>query len=374
MGWTDNQDYERGYRVITIPTLSEIYASMRADAQSLMESESPIPPLSLLNVLIAVFAGAMKLAYGHLYNVATWMLPDQAQGRFLSRLLEIYNIPISTGSSAEGSIVCTGTAGATIPTGATLLRVDGGSYITLVDGVIGSSGSSEPIPIQSTETGPNGNYNGTELTFQSAITNVNGTARVYSSCVGGSDADTEVDSRNKLLARIRTPNTIGVTSDYQRIALSVDGVGRVWSQGGDFWTGPNTVAVTVATSDNTPVSASALSNVQSKMVQKSNLQPGIVVGVYNLVEEPVEIRVEITPDTTGYRDNVDTAVAAFFRDGINPGEMLKIADIRSAITMSGVDNYHITGLVIDGVTYEPQDIQASTTAFKKFSDAGVVYV
>lgn len=360
--------------MITIPTLSEIYASMRADAQSLMESDTAIPQLSLLNVLLVVFSGAMKLAYGHLYNVAAWMLPDQAQGRFLSRLLAIYDIPIATGSSAEGAITCSGTEGVTIPVGTTLLRIDAGAYITLVEGVIGESGYSGSIPIQSTTTGPSGNYSGSELTFQSALTGIDSSAELSTNCVGGSDADTEVDSRNKLLARIRTTNTIGVSADYQRIALSVDGVGRVWTQGGDFWTGPNTVAITVATSDNTPVVASALSNVISKMEMDSNKQPGVVVGVYNLVEEPAIIKVRLIPDTEGFRSNAETAITAFFKDGISPGETLKISDIRSAITMSGVSNYMITGIIVDGVTHEPEDIEASTTAFKKFSDGGLQYV
>jgi len=360
--------------MITIPTLGEIYANMRADAQSMMDSDSPIPQLSLLNVLIVVFAGAMKLAYGHLYNVASWMLPDQAQGRFLDRLLSIYNIPVSTGSSAEGAITCTGVTGAVIPTGTTLVRIDGTSYTTLIDGTIQDNGRSELITVQATDTGPNGNYNGSELTFQSAITGVTSVAELTTKCTGGSDADTEVDSRNKLLERLRTPNTIGISTDYQRMALSVDGVGRVWSQGGDMWTGPNTVAVTVATSDNTPVSASALGNVLSKMQQDSNRQPGIVVGVYNLVEEPVDIKLSIFPRTTSFESNVETSLTAFFRDGINPGELLKIADIRNAITAGGVSNYIILDLTIDGVEYDPQDIEASATAFKKFSMGVITYV
>ena len=361
--------------MITIPTTSEIFANMRADAQALMESDSPIPQLSLLNVLMVVFAGAMKLAYGHLSNVATWMLPDKAQGRFLDRLLQIYEIPVATGSAAEGAITCTGTAGTVIPAGSTLIIKSTSSYVTLVEGVIGLTGSSDLIPIQSTDTGPLGNYNGSELTFQSPITDVVSTAELTTKCTGGSDADTEVDSRNKLLARLRTPNTVGVSTDYQRIALSVDGVGRVWSQGGDEWTGPNTVAITVATSDNTPVSLTAMENVLSKVGLDSNKQPGIIVGVYNLHEEPVDLQIHLVPETEGFKANVETSLTAFFRDGIKPGGTLLISDIDNAIKMSGVPDHRIFRLTVDGVESDGYDnIEASATAFKKFSLGVITYV
>ncbi len=355
--------------MITVPTLSEIYASMRADAQSLMESDAPIPQLSLLNVLIVVFSGAMRLAYGHLYNVAAWILPDQAQGRFLDRLLDIYKIPVATGSASEGAVICQGTEATVIPEGTLLVRIDGTGYKTLVESVIESTGYSKEIPIQCTQLGPSGNYTGSELTFSSPITDVLSTATVSTTCVGGSNADTEVDSRNKLLSRIRTPNTVGVATDYQRMALSVDGVGRVWSQGGDYWTGPNTVALTLATSDNTPVSATTLQNVIDKMEQNTNKQPGIVVGVYPLSVIPVELTLKVTGTIT----NIPTTLEAFFRDGIAPGELLKIADIYSAITMSGCENFEILSMRVDGVDTPIGDVKPSATAFKKFSYGGVVY-
>jgi len=360
--------------MITVPTLSEIYSAMRADAQDLMEADAPIPRLSVLNVLIVVMAGAVKLLYGHLYNTGMWSLPDRARGSFLTRLLSIYQVTISQGTASQGAVVFSGNEGSVIPTGTILAQVDGTTYETVANGLITAEGISEEVIIQSVDTGNQTNYTGSELTLTSPPTGITGTAELVIDCTGGSNADTEEDSRTKLLQRLRTPLTAGLTSDYERICLAVTGVGRVWVRGGDWWTGPNTVAVTLATRENEPVSAQTLTDVQSTMYDDANVQPGITVGVYNLTVDPVTVHVGIVPDTTVLRQNVEITLKTLFRDGISPRETLKISDIRSAIKSAGVDDYDIEKLVIGGIDYDPVNIEASPSGNKKFSYGGATFV
>lgn len=359
--------------MIQLPTLQEWYSTMRADAKTLMEADDQIPTLSLLNVFLVVFAGAIKLLGDHLNNVANWVLPDRAQGEYLERYLTIYGIGISSGTAAEGTIICSGTATTVIPVGTRLQTVDGILYSTLNQGTIGSNGFSGEIQCRCERLGIIGNYNGSGLTFLSPIPGVDSTVTVSIPFVGGTEADNEIRSRQKLLNAIRNPNTLGLISDYERIALEQDGVGRVWVQRADYWTGPHTVLLTLATSENAPVGSTIVSNVQSVFNDDEYQQPGIIVKAADLEIEEIFLKVNIVPDTSGFRENVTTSLTAFFRDTIDPNETVLISALRSAVAASGVDDYTITELTpATGGDTSPRNYTPALG--KKASFGGVTFV
>lgn len=362
--------------MIQVPTIQELYARARADAQTLMESGAPIPTLSMLNVMIVVFVGLLRGIYGHLYNLSLWLIPDKAQGRFLDRFVSLYGIVPSTGSPAAGTVVFQGEPGVygtVIPNATELKTVDGAKYYTLEESLITATGFSPEVQVRSRLTGTTTNYTGVSLVLDKPITGIKNTATIVDSIIGGSNADDENTLREKLTRTIRNPSTLGLNSDYTRIALSVVGVGRVWVSGGDFYSGPNTVSIVVATKENAPVSVLVLNEVQALLNNDQYEQVGMSAYVENLVVEPVNLTIKLIPNNVDTRGRCNTTLTALFTDGVAPSETLKISDIRSAISSAVPDDYVLQSVVIATVN---QDITQNILGIpgKKYSLGTVTYV
>jgi len=337
--------------MIRVPSISEIYTNMRADAQVLFGTGSSIPTFSILNIVLVSFAGAMKLLYTALSVLEINILPDKATGELLQRQLDSRGIPVSAGKQAEGTLIFTGTPASVIPDGTEATTPSGYTYNTVGESVIESNGQSKEVPIQASTLGSEGNYIGQSLTLPTPPAGVDSVVYIKESPLGGQGPDTEEDSRRKIKLYDTTPLTLGLEDNYATIASSVDGVGRVWVQRAGYWTGPNTVVVTLATKDMLPVAPSTLTEVRNLFNSdpESN-QFGTSIAVRNISTKELDIWVGMKPNTTDYQAAVEQAMQYYFSNTVQPSYQVLLSELFAAMDAAGVRDYIITRLDYGGDT------------------------
>jgi uncharacterized phage protein gp47/JayE len=151
----------------------------------------------------------------------------------------------------------------------------------------------------------------------------------------GSDVENDELFRDRLLLALSANQGAGTITDYQKWALSVEGVGRVTIE--PLWEGPGTVRVIVTDEDNLPVSSELVGIVQLKIDpsgagEGKGLAPiGAVVTVATPAVLPVAVGATVSFET-GYsidgeggtiagRAAIAAAVGAYV-NGLGAGETI----------------------------------------------------
>ncbi len=355
--------------MIKTPSISEIYQSMKANAEVLMGvKKSGIPSLSFLNILLIVVSGAMKMVYTTIEGVANGILPDRASGWFFDRLTSIYKVPYSGESSSEGLVVFKGRHRLEIPSGTTMKTPNGDLFKTAEVAIIGDYGYSLKTLVRSEAVGAQSNFAGESLQMQTPIKDIEPTATLVMDCMGGSDGDTADMVKQKLMMKFNSPKTLGLDSNYQNLALTVDGCGKVWVTGGDLNTGYNTVVLTIATRENLPVSESTIESVEAVINNENVKLPGIIVGVHNLQIQKLTIFIDVPDSNEVIKKAISSAVANFFRNSVLPNSDLIISQLNSAISGTGVIDFQVYKIFTTDPVYTEYDGRSNITPIygKKF--------
>jgi len=161
-----------------------------------------------------------------------------------------------------------------------------GSPVTPATGTILSTFISASVPVQSVNFGANANLDaGEKLTLQSPIVNVDDTLTVdFGAIGGGTDQETDLSLRARLLERIQNPVAHFNESDIITKAKEVAGVTRVFVQSAGFTIG--TAAIT---------SITRLGNVATvTLTEAADFQSGQTVTIagadqtdYNVIDIPI---------------------------------------------------------------------------------------
>lgn len=321
------------------PTLATLIARAQADAETRLDLDAPLLPVSNIAVLARVLAGAAHGLYGYLGWIADQVLPDTAEAEWLARHAGIWGIARQAATYATGAVTLTGTSGVVVPSGTRLRRADGVEYLTSAAITLGSDPSA---PVIATAPGAGGNAAaGVGLTLVSALAGVQAAAEVSTGGItAGAPAESDDSLRGRLLARIQSPPQGGSAADYVAWARAAHpAVTRAWCYPEEG--GPGTVTVRVMTDDATANGIPAAGVVTAVADAIADLRP-VTASVLVLapVAAPLDFVLSVVPDTPSVRAAVQAAVADLIRRETAPGGVLARSHLQEAISTAAGETDH----------------------------------
>lgn len=329
----------------TRPSLQTIYDRIKADMETRVTSNVPIPRVSMLGVLAIVFAGGIHLTYGFLVWIFKQIFVDTAGEIGLTRWGNILGLPRKSATFTTGSVSFTGTGGHVVLAGTTFINSEGYEYTTADSFTIGTTTS---VTATAVEDGVE--YNTGDTVFILASPDPDIDSEVNKEGDGfddGTDIETLENWALRLLQRFQNPPSSGNVADYVRWALEVDGVGKAWCYPAEEWAGAGTVGVGVATATLGAVSGSVLTDVENHVEEEKP----IPAHVDYFTVDPVSMTfgIDISPNTPEMQAAIDEQLTALFILEARPGGINLISHIHQSIAAAGPDDYDITEIRYDGL-------------------------
>lgn len=346
------------------PTIETIYNRMKADLEERLDTSNWFSR-SMALTLLAVFAGAIYPCYAYLTNISKQIFFNTANLEYLYWHLRKYGLPLKPAGYATGTIQATGTNGTLIPEDTEWQTESGEVFVTDADVTI--SGGVADLDITAQVAGTDGNVSVTTMDLVTAIVDVDTTATVTETPSGGTDQETQAEAVARLLQRTANPPGSGNEGDYERWALETSGVGRVWVKRADDWYGAGTVGVILATSALEVVDSAVKSAAETYIDSKRPV--GADVYVVDPIPNDVDYYISITPNTSAIQTAITAALTERHLLDSEPGESMKISAIRTAIGSTGVTDYTITSIEVDGTPVSVADLTSTGLNLLRFNSA-----
>lgn len=311
------------------PTLQELIARVQSDAESRLGKKAM--RWTLVPVLCRVIAGVSHTLHGHINFVLRQIFSSTAEGAYLERRASEYSIYRKAASYATGTVAFSGTG--TVPEGTHLQTVDGIVYVTTADSVDAQA------PIRASVAGASGNAEaGLELTLVSPIEGVQSTCTA-GELTGGTDAEDDEALRERLLFRQKSPPKAGTEQDYVKWALEVPGVTRAWCFPKELGQGHVTVRfMTDGMTENGVPNEVMIDAVADHIT--SEMPVTAVLHVVAPIAKPLDMTVDILPDTERLRQQVEGAVAqAILAEAAPSGAVLLTTLDRAVASVSELKSY-----------------------------------
>lgn len=324
------------------PSLAELIARVRGDLRGRLEIDGPLLRRAMVDVLGAVWAGAVHTLYGYTDWLAKQLFGDTAEREQLLRQARLYGITPVPATFASGDVVATGSDGNTIPTD-TILRLDEETSYRVTTGQTIASGTAT-LPVVAVTAGDEANIpEGTELTFESPIVGVNSIATVgVDGIAGGNDEEGTEELRDRYLLRLREPPEGGADQDYEAWAIAVPGVTRAWVYEHEL--GLGTVVVRfVRDLDDVFPSGGEVAAVQAALDEQRPITAEVTAAAPT--ELSVDFTIHVVPDNVDTRAAVEAELADLLTRVAEPGDgegrgTILLSQIRTAIgTADGVTDY-----------------------------------
>lgn len=335
------------------PTLAELVDRSQQDFSSRLDLAGAVLRRSVVHVLARVVAGAAHMLHGHLEYLSKQLFPDQSDRPFLIRQASLFGIEPLAATFAEGEVTITGSDGSTVSVGSVLVRADGAEYESAATVTIESGTAT--LPVVARQAGADGTLEpGAQLTFESPSPGVNAAAEVAASTVRGDDQESTDSLRARLLARMQSPPHGGSVADYLAWVKEVPGVTRVWISPGEA--GEGTVVVRFVRDDDEPISPQP-AELAAVKAHLDEVRPVTAqVQVLAPVLMPLDLTLEIEPDTPATREAVRAELVDFLRRTAAPGETVQLVKLRSAAEAAdGVLDCTVIA-PIDDVPHEPSEL------------------
>lgn len=339
------------------PTILQITKRIERGIESRLFGNVSLLRRAILRILARVFAGSIHTNYGHVDYVKDSILfvTTADDDALRTRHAPMWGINPRPGSFATGKVRFTGTNGLVIDLGTRLQSEDGIEFGTLVVGTI--VGGYIDIDIQAIEDGLEGNITvpvGDTVYLQiiSPISGVDSEVEIIQDITGGEDPEDTETLRTRILQRIQFPPMGGSKHDYERWSMEVSGVKRAWVYPLAY--GPGTVATVITAMGTDPVPSSVLLNdveayiEERKPVTADHSVQSITDTSNNPGSAKVSMTIAIVPNEASYREKITTNLQTVLEPHI-PGSDILISELNGAIAASGVSDYHISTIALDGV-------------------------
>ncbi len=327
-------------------TVAELIDRVRGDLRGRLEIDGPLLRRAMVDVLGAVWGGAVHTLYGFLDWLARQIFADTAEREALLQKAALYGITPVAATFATGNVTATGTNGSSIPAD-TILRLDAATSYRVTTGQVIASGTAT-LPVMSVLAGATANIPaGTTLTFESPIAGVNSTATVATGDIdGGNEEEGTEEVRDRLLLRLREPPEGGADQDYEAWALAVAGVTRAWVYANEL--GLGTVVVRFVRDLDVSIfpDAGEVAAVQSALAAQRPITAEVTA--LAPTNSAVAFTIHIVPDNADTRAAVTAELGDLMTrvaepgDGIGRGTIL-LSQIRTAIGVAeDVTDYSMT--------------------------------
>lgn len=326
----------------TRPTLAELIDREQADFESRLPGADARLPMSNLNVMARVHAGALHGLYGFQDWISRQIPFDTADYDILVRWASIWEIAPKPNSFAVGNLVFTGNDETPIDEGTEVQRADGVAYVTTAAAVV--TGTTATVPAVAKVAGTGGNAEaGTKL---KVVSTIGGVATDLVVGVGGMTGGADTESPAALLARflalIRQAPHGGAAHDYVAWALEVPGVTRAWVKPG--WAGGGTVGIMFMCDDDGGdgdgiPSAEKVAEVQAYIDARRPVTAEVVV--FAPTPKPIAPAIlGLKPSTDAVKAAVVAELKDLLRREAEPGGVILASHIREAISLAAGETDH----------------------------------
>lgn len=326
----------------TRPTLPELVDQTQQDFVSRLGLSGSVLRRSMVYVLSRVFAGLAHMLYGYLAFLARQLFPDLSEDEYLLRQGRPYIGGLLEAEFSTGDVVITGVNGTVIPEDTVLLRSDGVRYLTDAEATIASGEA--VVEVTAEIAAADGDCDaGTVLTFESPIDDVDAEATVDTGgLVDGSDEEDIENYRIRFMERLSRPPQGGSDADYKAWAKEVSGVTRVWVYRHELGVGSVTIRF-MRDDDVDPIpSAGEVTSVQEYIDDETRKPVTATVYVVAPVAVPLDLEIELTPDTTATRAAVIAELEDMLTREAEPGGTVTLSSVRTAIGIAaGVTDYEL---------------------------------
>lgn len=328
------------------PSLSALIDRVRSDLRGRLEIAGSLLRRAMVDVLGAVWGGAVHMLYGYLDWLAKQLFATTAERESLLEMAEPYGITPVPATFSGGNVLATGVDGSAILADA-IIRLDAATAYRVTTGQV-IAGGTATVPVVALLAGSAGNAAaGTPMAFESPIGGVDAAVTVDASGLdGGFDEEGTEELRARYLLRLGEPPMGGADRDYVQWALAVAGVTRAWVYRHELGLGTVVVRFVLDNEPDIFPDVDSVAAVQAKL----DAERPITAEVTALAptDAPVAFTIHLVPDNGDTR----TAVAAELKDllrriaepgnGAGRGKLL-LSQIRTAIgTSEGVTDYTMT--------------------------------
>jgi uncharacterized phage protein gp47/JayE len=304
---------------------------------------------SFLGAIARVIAGGLNILYGYVDYLALQLLPSTATDlSWILRHGSQWGLTLKAATPAKGPVDVSGAIGAVIPAGTELQRVD--QAIFTVDADVTLTGLTGTVQVTAVTLGQGGNTaEGTSLTFVSPVSQVSSDAVVGDGgLTQGTDAETPAQLQARTLQRIQNPPQGGAKSDYERWALEVAGVTRVWVY--PNWMGPGTVGITFVMDGRVDIVPTE-DDLDAVIAHIEPLRPATAeLVVFAPVLTPVAYTMSLVPNTLAVQNAVKAEIADLHTREAEPGGTLLLSDMNQAISLANGETDHVLTLPAGNVT------------------------
>lgn len=325
-----------------IPTLQELKNQAIADIESAVGRSAPLLPVSVWEILATAMAG---IAYG-IYKFGQWVrrqifVETADEDALLARGRE-YGLEPTPATLFIATITATGTNGSSIPSGS-ILVLNGITYVTTADGVIGSGSS--VIAMEATSPGASSNLEVSDtLEFSTPIAGVNRSVTVTSITQSGEDAEDLEAFRRRVTFRQQLPPQGGSRTDYIIWTTEVPGIAEayVFGAGGGV---VNVYPLTTSTDVNDRIPDGAKITEVQDYLDDLSLKPlndnpsvlafdnvAIAVEVTNLVPNTPELQAIIEEE---FRNFLLSRRPRQFPDEADPVNLVNTSQLITVATLAG---------------------------------------
>lgn len=344
------------------PTIAQLIARAVSDIQSRLPGANPLQRHSFLGGLARMHAGAMHGLYGFGQFISRQVVPTTAEAEYLDRWATLWlSTPRMAAVGSAGSMDFTGQAGETVPADLELQDDAGLEYKTTEAVELDGSGEAT-VSVVATDVGAATNLAaGVILNVIAPTAGVDSQATVSAAgLAGGRDRETDEALRERIRQRITNAPHGGAAFDYERWALEVSGVDRVWVT--PLYDGDGTVQVWIGETDyddDTLASAQLVSDVQDYIDPRAPVTADVTVATPEVVEQPITLT--LFPDTVAVQEAVKAELAALFARDAEPEGTILISRIREAVSIAAGESNHELTVPSDDVTAGTGEILALGT-------------
>jgi uncharacterized phage protein gp47/JayE len=198
---------------------------------------------SALRVLAWVQAGLAYLHYGYLDWISQQAVPFTATAEYLEAWAALAPTPVLRQAPlpASGFGTWAGVVSTPLPSGTLCTSGDLTQY-TITSTVAVGVGGTVTAPLQAVVAGSAGNADaGSPLTLSGVVAGITSTGSAIGPITGGTDLETDMAMRTRMLESYAAPPHGGNQADYVTWALAVSGVTRAWCNPSGM--GPGSVVV-----------------------------------------------------------------------------------------------------------------------------------
>lgn len=341
------------------PPLADLVPRIRGDLRGRLELGGPLLGRAMVDVLGAVWAGAVHLLYGYLDWAVRQLFGDDDDDDVLLKKASLYGITPIAATFATGNVTITGSTGTVLA--GEVIQLDADTLYTVTTGAA-LSGGTGTIVVTAALAGAAANLPvGATLSFQTSIAGVNPTATATTGgpqgdgIAGGFDQESVASVRARYLLRLREPPQGGANQDYIEWALAAPGGGATRA-----WVFPNELGLgTVVTrfvNDNAGSIFPTSGQVTAVQAYINAQRPITAVpAAVAPTALAVAFTIHLVPDTGATRAAVTAQLTDLFARLGRPGDgaglgTIPLSQIRTAVGIAdGVTDYTLTAPPADVV-------------------------